>query len=71
MKSLDVLLRALAQSSEPLSETHLFAQAQLTVHVGRQSLARLMQHDVVAISDGVYDFTVPLMRRWIRLNRKA
>lgn len=63
------LLQVLARSDAPLTVTQLFEQARLTAEVGHQSLDKLLQHDVIAaVGPDTYNFTVPLMRRWIRLN---
>jgi hypothetical protein len=61
------LLRLLAVEDEPISVSRLLEQTGLSETEGRASLETLRQHDVVVLVEGdVYDFAVPLMRRWIR-----
>lgn len=64
------LLLALARNEDSLSETILFNEAGLTFEVGRAALKMLEQHDVVYFDgSSTINFTVPLMRRWIRLEK--
>ncbi len=58
------LLIALAQAEEPVAQAFLPA--------GDAALEALERHDVVARdAEGRIDFTVPLMRRWIRQNKMS
>jgi hypothetical protein len=59
------LLRALAASNTPLAESDLLRASGLTPDPGRSALEVLTRHDIITFSETGYDFTVPLMRRWI------
>ena len=61
------LLRRLAETDGPASAADLFRAAQLPAATGEAALKTLEQHDVVATAqDDQVDFTVPLMRHWLR-----
>ncbi len=59
------LLRALAASNTPLAESDLLRACGLTPDPGCPALEVLTRHDVITPAATGYDFTVPLMRRWI------
>lgn len=64
------ILLALAKNESPVEKTGLFTQANLSPENGEAALAMLRQHDVVSIIDEQrVDFAVPLMRRWIQLEK--
>jgi len=74
------ILTALAREDKEVSAPELYASAGLVLEEGGACLETLMQHDVITkkrsgggMSLGIitppremYDFAVPLMRRWIR-----
>ncbi|MCI0646258.1 MAG: ATP-binding protein [Chloroflexi bacterium] len=61
------LLRALATVDEPAAGEELAVRIGLGEVGGRAALETLRQHDVILpAANGLVDFAVPLMRRWIR-----
>lgn len=60
------LLRALAAADEPQPASELITRAALDEAVGPAALTALVRHDVLTHSSAKYDFSVPLMRRWLR-----
>lgn len=57
------LLKRLAEAEGPLSKKTWLSG--LDESITKQSLKALEQHDVVLLNDDLYDFAVPLMRRWL------
>ena len=60
------LLKTLAASDTPLSPADLFIQAGVAINHGQQQLQTLANHDVISQHNDQIDFTVPLLRTWIR-----
>jgi len=60
------ILEVLAKANRPLLIHDVIVMARLTIENGMAALTVLTQHDVVKNTNGTVDFTVPLMRRWIR-----
>ena len=65
------LLLALARAQAAVAVETLAERAGLSLDVAAVALEALERHDVVAQSDGRVDFTVPLLRRWLRHNKIA
>ncbi len=59
------ILRVLAQSEAGKTIEELAQQSSLALEDVRQALEVLKRHDVVVESDGSWQFTVELMRRWV------
>lgn len=59
------LLRILAVAEQGLSAEELMARSGLSQVVVQQALKVLERHDVLAERDGIWRFTVELMRRWV------
>jgi len=59
------VLRALAQSEPGMSAEELAQQSGLTLEDVQRALKVLSRHDVVSESEGCWQFTVELMRRWV------
>jgi hypothetical protein len=59
------VLRVLAQSETGKTIEELVQQSSLTLGDVRQTLEVLKRHDVVMGSEGNWQFTVELMRRWV------
>ena len=61
------IMQTLAQSDMPLDDATISARTGLVQVDLNASLTTLQQHDVLRnVENGRFDFTVPLMRRWIR-----
>ncbi len=60
------VLRALAASSEGLTDEELAARSALSLHETRAALEALQYHDVLRQTEGGWHFTVALLRRWIK-----
>ena len=65
-----LVIQALAASDTPLSSESLFEQCNLTPTEAKESLETLIQHDVIMKNGIGYDFSVPLMRRWLREHKR-
>lgn len=65
------LLLALARAAGPAPADALAATAGLSADAAAAALEALERHDVIAPTDGAIDFTVPLLRRWLRHNKTA
>ncbi|MCP4424195.1 MAG: ATP-binding protein [Chloroflexi bacterium] len=63
------LLLTLAKNEAALATDELFLQAGLSPNAGQSALGTLKQHDVVFVDETGIDFAVPLMRRWIQLEK--
>ncbi len=61
-----LMMQALADSDNPLSGESLFGLNNLVPTEAKESLDTLIQHDVITKNGIGYDFSVPLMRRWLR-----
>jgi hypothetical protein len=59
-------LETLARGNAPILIHDVIVNAGLTIENGMAALTVLAQHDVVKSTNGMVDFTVPLMRHWIR-----
>ncbi len=58
------VLRILAQSETDMAVEDLASQSGLALETVHQALNSLKRHDVVTETNGVWQFTVELMRRW-------
>ncbi len=61
-----LIMQALAASDTPLPSESLFRLTNLAPTEAKESLETLIQHDVIMKNGVGYDFSVPLMRRWLR-----
>ncbi len=59
------VLRVLAQADAGMTEKEIARGAQLTSEETRRALDTLARHDVIRETDGHWQFTVELMRRWV------
>jgi hypothetical protein len=60
------LLRALASTPASLGDVDLFHASGLDYITARAALETLIRHDVISRTEGVCDFTVPLLRQWVK-----
>jgi hypothetical protein len=62
------ILQLLAQADKGMKAKILFSKASLGENEGQDSLTALIRHDVITDTEP-HDFTVPLMRYWIRKSK--
>ncbi len=64
------VLRALAQSEAGMPDEEIARQAELAPENVKDALETLKRHDMVMEIEGHWQFTVELMRRWVRNRRE-